>query len=50
MVFFLRDGIERDASLDIARLSDDLTTVSQALASIHRATTVLSARRESRRA
>jgi hypothetical protein len=48
MGFSLRDGIVRDGRIDFARLSDDLNTVSQALASIHRATTVLSARHESR--
>jgi hypothetical protein len=48
--FFLRDGIQRDGRIDFDRFSDDLNTDSQALASIHRATTVLSARRESQRA
>jgi hypothetical protein len=42
MDFFLRDGVERDRRIDFDRpISDDLNMLFQALASIHRATSVL---------
>jgi hypothetical protein len=41
MLFFLRDGAERDGHIDVDRLSDDLNMLFQALATIHRATSVL---------
>jgi hypothetical protein len=41
MDLFWRDGVERDGRIDFDRLSDDLSMLFQALASIHRATSVL---------